>query len=185
MAAGEARANWADRRLDGGDSNTLQAAAHAWVTLKTACRPPDRWKVRRAHASIVLFLLLGCGLIAGCGDTAAGGADQHFLVSERDFHIDAPAEVNAGPTELTVDNNGPDDHELIVVRGRRASLPVRADGLTIDEDAIEHREAGALEPATPGAKRDVEVDLRPGHYVMFCNMYGHFMAGMHTDLVVR
>jgi uncharacterized cupredoxin-like copper-binding protein len=30
----------------------------------------------------------------------------------------------------------------------------------------------------------LRVLLKPGRYVLFCNMAGHFMAGMHTDLVV-
>jgi uncharacterized cupredoxin-like copper-binding protein len=28
------------------------------------------------------------------------------------------------------------------------------------------------------------VTLKPGRYILFCNMAGHFMAGMHTELVV-
>ena len=27
--------------------------------------------------------------------------------------------------------------------------------------------------------------LEPGRYVLFCNMEGHYMAGMHTVLVVH
>jgi uncharacterized cupredoxin-like copper-binding protein len=107
------------------------------------------------------------------------------VVTEKDFHIDAPHQVSAGKVDISVDNKGPDDHELIVVRGRPAGLPMRSDGLTIDEDAVASKEPGALEPGTPGATRNLEVDLKPGHYVMFCNMYGHYESGMHTDLVVR
>jgi uncharacterized cupredoxin-like copper-binding protein len=60
---------------------------------------------------------------------------------------------------------------------------MRPDGLTIDEDALETEILGALEPAGPGV-RELEVRLTPGHYVMFCNMAGHFMSGMSIRLVV-
>jgi uncharacterized cupredoxin-like copper-binding protein len=142
--------------------------------------------VRRAQASIGLLLVLGAGLLAGCGETSSQATGiPRVSVSERDFHIDAPRYLHSGLVDLAVHNMGPDDHELIVVRGTRSSLPFRTDGLTIDEDAVSKREAGALEPGRPGADRNLDVDLAPGRYVMFCNMYGHFEAGMHHELVVR
>jgi uncharacterized cupredoxin-like copper-binding protein len=143
--------------------------------------------VRRALASIGFLLLLGGGLFVAWNNTGSdeASAARHVVVSERDFHITAPQRVSAGDVNFTVDNRGPDAHELIVVRGRVSSLPLRSDGLTVDEDAVSKREAGALEPANPGASRSLPVDLKPGHYVMFCNMYGHFESGMHEDLVVR
>jgi uncharacterized cupredoxin-like copper-binding protein len=44
--------------------------------------------------------------------------------------------------------------------------------------------AGVLEPAESGALRDLSLKLHPGRYEVFCNMSGHFMAGMHAMLVV-
>ncbi len=130
--------------------------------------------------------MLGSGLLSGCGETASQAAPiTHVAVSERDFSIDAPRHVGAGPVDFAVHNMGPDAHELIVVKGTRRSLPFRSDGLTIDEDAVAKSEAGALEPGDPGARRNLDVDLKPGRYVLFCNMYGHFQGGMHTELVVR
>ncbi len=147
--------------------------------------------MRRAQASIGLFLVLSvalsAALLSGCGAGEIQGTAgvAQITVSERDFHIKAPSRISAGNVDLSVRNMGPDAHELILVRGTQESLPERSDGLTIDEDAVEDREAGALEPGNPGADRNLPVDLKPGHYVMFCNMYGHFQAGMHTDLVVQ
>ena len=36
-----------------------------------------------------------------------------------------------------------------------------------------------------GDKATLDTTLTPGTYVLFCNMAGHFMAGMRTTLVVR
>ena len=40
-------------------------------------------------------------------------------------------------------------------------------------------------PGEPGATRYLTVELRPGRYVFFCNMEGHFMAGMHAEVEVQ
>lgn len=106
-------------------------------------------------------------------------------VSERDFHITTPKRLPAGDVVIRLKNRGPDDHEFFVVRAGKEELPMRADGLTVDEDAIEHRTAGGVEPGVPGSVRTLRVHLRPGRYVMFCNMSGHYLGGMDTDVVVK
>jgi uncharacterized cupredoxin-like copper-binding protein len=131
-------------------------------------------------AVLVLSFTAGCG----GGDGGQTAPDDHVGVVEKDFRISAPAAVAAGPVDLDVTNKGPIAHELLVVRGARGSLPMRADGVTVDEDAVENRTAGALEPTGAG-ESELSVDLAPGHYVLLCNMSGHFRAGMHTELVVR
>jgi uncharacterized cupredoxin-like copper-binding protein len=71
---------------------------------------------------------------------------------------------------------------LIVVRGSRSRLPLRTDGLTIDEDVLP--DSGVVEGAGPGSVRRLRLNLSPGRYQLFCNMAGHFLAGMHAELVV-
>jgi uncharacterized cupredoxin-like copper-binding protein len=117
---------------------------------------------------------------------AAVGADapvQH--ITERDFHIAAPKQLRAGVFRLLVYNRGPDAHELIVVREPGARLPLRRDRQTVDEEALERFQAGALEPGEPGETRELRVRLSRGRYVLFCNMSGHYLGGMRTVLVVR
>jgi len=123
---------------------------------------------------------------AGCGDQlgAGGGGATVVQVTERDFRISAPKRLPAGDVALRVHNNGPGSHELIVVRLPDRGLPFRADGLTINEDAVAKVEAGALEPAHAGAVRTLRLHLTPGRYVLLCNMYGHYLGGMHTTVVV-
>jgi uncharacterized cupredoxin-like copper-binding protein len=82
-----------------------------------------------------------------------------------------------------VTNRGPDAHELIVVRVQGTRLPLRRDGLTVDEDALESKVAGLLEPAE-ATTRTLDLHLKPGRYVLFCNMAGHYLSGMHATLVV-
>ena len=130
-------------------------------------------------AGAALAALVGCS-----NDHPNGHVDKApFRVTERDFRISAPKRVSAGNFEVSVHNKGPDDHEFILVRLRGKSLPLRPDGLTVDEDAIEDATAGALEPSEVGV-RDLRVHLKPGRYELLCNMYGHYAGGMHTKLVV-
>ncbi|MEA2314805.1 MAG: hypothetical protein QOI03_1497 [Solirubrobacteraceae bacterium] len=105
-------------------------------------------------------------------------------VSEADFAISATHRLTAGDVVLRVHNEGPDQHELIVARAPSARLPLRSDGITVDEEALGHAEVGSLEPGKAGALRELKVHFAPGRYVLFCNMTGHYMGGMHSTLVV-
>jgi len=124
-------------------------------------------------------------LAAGAPGRSHDAPGRTLAIAERDFRIAAPARAQAGHVTLRVHNVGPDSHELIVVRTDRAGLPLRSDRLTVDEEAVEHDTAGALEPGEPGGTRTLVVDLKPGRYELICNMSGHYLGGMHTTLEVR
>jgi hypothetical protein len=132
-------------------------------------------------AALAVPALAGCGGAPGALSDGASGV----RVSERDFRIVAPSRTSAGNVVLRVQNRGPDDHELIVVRTPDGGLPLRSDGLTVNEEALQRREVGALEPGGPGSVRELRVHLRPGRYVLLCNMEGHYLGGMRAVLVVR
>ena len=34
-------------------------------------------------------------------------------------------------------------------------------------------------------RHQLDLDLDPGHYVLFCNLEGHYLGGMHVDLEVQ
>jgi hypothetical protein len=125
-------------------------------------------------------------LLGGCSANRSSGSPSGRIVhvSERDFHITAPAGVQAGKVRLLVKNNGPDAHELILIRARDPQLPLRGDGTTVDEDDLEPETVGALEPGEPGSTRELDVTLRPGTYELICNMTGHYMGGMESVLTV-
>jgi uncharacterized cupredoxin-like copper-binding protein len=127
---------------------------------------------------------------AGCGSSnRVDAAAQVVSVNERDFAITAsPKVVEAGDVVFRADNHGPDAHELIVARAPGSSgirLPFRTDGLTVSEETLKRAIVGSLEPGQAGDVRDLHVKLAPGRYVLFCNMAGHFMAGMETVVTVR
>jgi uncharacterized cupredoxin-like copper-binding protein len=136
-------------------------------------------------------LLCGASIIAaaalggGCGGSAHHAATASLVnVVERDFHISAPVYVRAGEVHFAIHNQGPDRHELIVVREDGTHLPLRTDGLTVNEERLKPVTAGGIEPSPPLAVRGLSLHLPPGRYVLFCNMFGHYLGGMHTEIVV-
>jgi uncharacterized cupredoxin-like copper-binding protein len=144
----------------------------------------------RTTALLAAALAAGAGVVlavvswAGAGDARAA-APRVVHVAERDFRISAPTRVRAGKIRLVASNKGPDTHELIVVREGPGQLPLRADGVTVDEDALDHAIVASVEGYAPGASRTITLDLRPGRYELFCNMSGHYLGGMRHELVVR
>ena len=137
-----------------------------------------------------LTILLGASLVvalraAGGGDRPAAPAANVVRVTERDFRIEAPRQVRHGEVRISLRNRGPDHHEFVVVRTRSTRLPLRTDGLTVDEDAIEKKTVKAVEPFPSGSTHDLSLRLAPGRYQLLCNMSGHYLGGMHRELVVR
>jgi hypothetical protein len=105
-------------------------------------------------------------------------------VSERDFKIEVPSRLKPGEVLLRVHNRGPDEHELIITPLGRSGVPIRSDGFTVNEEAIANAEPGSLVPAAAGSVRELRIRLAPGRYVFFCNMEGHYLGGMHANVVV-
>lgn len=92
----------------------------------------------------------------------------------------------SGSVPFKIANEGSIAHEFLIVRSekRASELLADVDPATgrIDEALIEVvDEQPEFEPGAPGA---VTVDLSPGHYVVMCNIAGHFQAGMYADLEI-
>ena len=137
------------------------------------------WLGRLTLVVVPVLFFVGCSET----DTMSRTPDTLVRISERDFRIVVePGRIRAGDVELVVRNQGPDTHELIMVRSSHSQPPLRRDGLTVDEEAL--HAVGTVEGVDPHGVRRVRLHLAPGRYELFCNMAGHFMAGMHGELVV-
>jgi uncharacterized cupredoxin-like copper-binding protein len=134
---------------------------------------------------LALALPLFAAASSGASEALTPPTAQALQIQVKDFAIKAPERLRAGTIALHVRNAGPDTHELILVRADGRPLPLRSDNLTVDEDAIKARTVGSVDKDQPGSERVLKVTLRPGRYVLFCNMSGHYLGGMHTRLVVR
>jgi uncharacterized cupredoxin-like copper-binding protein len=92
--------------------------------------------------------------------------------------------VPKGQVKITILNKGDDEHELIVVRGKQ-KLPVT--GGRVDEAVLErrHRVLGEISEVRAGRSASKTFVLKAGTYVLFCNIPGHYRAGMRASLIVR
>ncbi len=96
------------------------------------------------------------------------------------------ASVPAGKVTLDVVNVSADViHEMLVapVASLDAILPYNAKENRVEEEASGYLgEVSELDPGKGGA---LTLDLKPGLYLLFCNIPGHFAAGMWTTLEVK
>ncbi len=107
--------------------------------------------------------------------------------TEKEWAIDISSSLHeAGTTTFNLQNLGTIAHEFLVVRSDKTSaqLVASVDATTnrIDESQLNVvNEQPEYDPGVPGM---VTVNLEPGHYVLMCNIPGHYKAGMHADLDV-
>lgn len=159
-------------------------------------RSPDSVPgVRVVGVSCVARFRRGCrGLVAfGCAavvmSCSGGGARAGVTVNvaERDFKMTASAShVAGGVIEFRDHNAGPDTHEVLIVRTTLPAgrLPLRSDGITVNEEVLKPDIVGSIDFVPPGGTKTTKLRLEPGRYVLFCNMSGHYLGGMHVDLLV-
>jgi hypothetical protein len=138
----------------------------------------------------IRLLGLTFALALGLGACSHAKAQQGALarVHLENFKIGIASTLPAGLTTLAIFSAGPTMHELNVVRTDRAAkdLPLAADGTVDDQNS--HSDFDHLDEAEGidiGQHRNMTLNLSPGHYVLYCNMEGHYQAGMATAFTVR
>jgi uncharacterized cupredoxin-like copper-binding protein len=97
------------------------------------------------------------------------------------------AVLPAGTVSFRIHNDGPTTHELIVVRSELPpdKLPLQKDGLTVDEEGEGIKFLDEAEGLDIDDRQTMVLDLTPGHYVLYCNLEGHYLGGMYAALTVR
>ncbi len=89
--------------------------------------------------------------------------------------------VAAGKVKFTVINDGAVTHEYVVLKTPTlaAKLPVSGGR------ASEAGNVGETGDLPAGQTKTLTLDLKPGHYAIICNLPGHYLGGMYTDLTVK
>jgi uncharacterized cupredoxin-like copper-binding protein len=106
----------------------------------------------------------------------------------KDFEVEQEATaVPAGTVSFRVRNQGPTSHELIVVRTNLApdKLPLQDDGLTVDEEGRGVELLDEAEGLDIDDRQTLILGMAPGHYVLYCNLEGHYLGGMYAALTVH
>ncbi len=149
-------------------------------------------------AAVALVIALA---VAGCGSssdsntdsagksTAPGGATQSTTapvstidaaLNEWSITTNAP---NAKSGEVTFDasNEGQAPHELVVLKTDQPAGSLKVtDGRVSEKDSV-----GEVSELAAGKSGSTSIDLKPGKYVLVCNITGHYEQGMYTSLTVK
>ncbi len=97
-----------------------------------------------------------------------------------------PDQAKAGVVTFKVTNNSKDTiHEMIVMQLDKAgdALPYIAAENRVDED--KSGDKGEVSELDPGKSGSLTVDLKPGKYLLICNVPGHYASGMWTEFTVN
>ena len=76
-------------------------------------------------------------------------------------------------------------HELVVVRypAPGKTMPYSDSDMKVNEDAAGHM--GEVSELEPGKGGSVSITMKPGHYLLVCNIPGHYKAGMWAEFTVK
>jgi uncharacterized cupredoxin-like copper-binding protein len=130
---------------------------------------------------IVIVLALAV-LTAGGAYAATSRTAARIPVTEKEWGVlPKPATAKAGSVTFVVRNTGHLKHELLVLRTRTLAGKLRKRGAV----AVVTGQVGKIATFSPGQTRRLTLKLRPGHYVLLCNLPAHYAAGQHADFTVR
>jgi uncharacterized cupredoxin-like copper-binding protein len=94
--------------------------------------------------------------------------------------------VAAGVVTFEVKNASKDlVHEMVIspIKDGRTALPYIQATNKVDEDAAGH--LGEVAELAPGKSGALKLTLKPGRYILYCNVAGHYALGMWTLLTVK
>ena len=152
-------------------------------------------------------LLLAIALLA-IGGTAVGAVALASPEKQEDGVLEVrmddgsialeSASVEAGRRVFDVTNVGSEEHEVVVLRTAKEpdalalglhGVSIRYSGeLVVGEDhvALRHKHrAGVVLGLLPGESQRYQVDLSPGHYVVYCQTSSHYLDAERTEFTVR
>lgn len=144
-----------------------------------------------------VLVLLTALAFAACDDEGGGGDEGttvDVILSEWVVDPDVTS-VPAGEVTFTANNDGVEDHELVVVKTDLSAdaLPVDDTG-KVDEEGEGIEVIGEIEEFAAGDSEEATFNLAAGSYVLFCNIVeeeasgekeSHYQEGMHAAFTVK
>jgi uncharacterized cupredoxin-like copper-binding protein len=124
----------------------------------------------------LLAAVLAAGLLAA---DASAAATVNVRLNEFKLILSTKT-VKAGQVTFVVKNVGKLEHSFVVLKTTRAPGKLRQRGNV----AVEEGRVGRIAPFKPGQTRRLTLTLRPGKYVLICNMPLHYKAGQYAGFTV-
>ena len=148
---------------------------------------------RSSPRQLLIVTALGAAVLAGCGsDTPAAKSTEAVIVNVKlkEWSFEASqTSAAAGAVTFQATNDGKEVHELVLFKSDLApeALPVDQDG-AVDEQGQGLEFIDEVEGVKPGATKAFTATLKPGKYVMACNVIEngekHFMRKMFARFTV-
>ena len=131
---------------------------------------------------LVVALAAALAVISACGGAPESTEQPTLSVELTDFAVKAdPGTVKAGHNVFAIRNRASMMHELVVIRTDLAPNALSIDG----GKAKEEGSVGSVANISAGVSRKLVLELPAGHYVLICNVPGHYQLGMRAALTVE
>ena len=131
------------------------------------------------RGALIVCAVLLAAVLAACG----GPASVNVTMTDYQMELSADS-VAAGEVTFKIQNASEMTiHEFVVVQSdlQATEIPVGED-LLVDESLF--TPVDEVEDIPAGESAELTVTLTPGHYVLLCNIAGHYQLGMHADFNV-
>ena len=131
--------------------------------------------MRRAIAVLCVLAALGAGGLALASQKSS------VSVTEKEFKITpSVSKAKAGSVTFTVKNIGHLSHEFLVLETSTPASKLKTKGAVAVVTGLQ----GKIASFKPGKTKTLTLTLKPGHYVLICNIPGHYQAGQRADFTV-
>ena len=132
----------------------------------------------------LIVLTLGLVLVlAGC--QASNGKTVRVTMNEWSLKPGV-ASVPKGNVTFEVVNEGKEGHELVILK---TDLPPTALKMRTNEDKVDEAASGTnegeVEDVEAGRTKSATLAVTQGHYVLVCNVAGHYRLGMASAFEVK
>ena len=133
---------------------------------------------RRAVLGALAVILVPIAAVS----TAVAASSKTVKVTESEFKVSpSPKSVSAGKVTFSVKNSGDVEHELVIIKTPTAASKLKvSNGRVSDKGSV-----GEIEDIASGKTKSKSFNLKKGHYVLLCNIPGHYAQGMRADLTVK
>ena len=134
---------------------------------------------------LAVRLLVALITMVSCSQTMEPlPSDVNVIVDMKEYSITlSVATLKAGIVKFGIRNNGTMVHDFDLIR-----TDLAPDKLPIDQGAAKAKEDGLVKQMiniAANRSTTLSADLLAGHYVIICNVAGHYQLGMRAELKVE